>query len=88
MYICTVHVPGTVIGTGDGTEEEEGEEEELTKKRKPWGDTSYFCPVALGEKGVLWPGSEEHAVRFVTISLIEYCGHTCTCNFYRIRELV
>ena len=62
---CTVHVSGTVIGTGDGTEEEEGEEEELTKKRKPWGDTSYFCPVALGEQGVLWPGSEEHALRFV-----------------------
>ena len=51
---------------GDGQEEEEEEESgNLSKKRKPWGDTSYFCPVALSERGVLWPGSEEHALRYM-----------------------
>ena len=50
----------------DGQEEEEEEESgNLSKKRKPWGDTSYFCPVALSERGVLWPGSEEHALRYM-----------------------
>ena len=45
-------------------DDSEGEEEvDRIKKRKPWGDTSYFCPVALKDQGVLWPGSEEHALR-------------------------
>lgn len=41
-------------------EEEESETQMLMKK--PWGDTHHFCPVAL-ESGVLWPGSQENAVR-------------------------
>ena len=28
------------------------------------GDTSYFCPVALKEKHVLWPGNPEVAARY------------------------
>ena len=56
----------------DGEGEEGGEEEELTRKRKPWGDSAYFCPVALSEQGVLWPGSEEHTLRYMT----------CTCTMY------
>ena len=45
------------------TEEVEGENEELNHKRKPWGDTLHFCPVALNENAVLWPGNQETAVR-------------------------
>ena len=33
-------------------------------KRKPWGDCGHYCPVALKEKGVLWPGSHDLAVRY------------------------
>ena len=43
--------------------EEEGDNEELNLKRKPWGDTLHYCPVALNENAVLWPGSQETAVR-------------------------
>lgn len=56
--------------------EEDGEDEEQTgdiaKKLKPWGDSSYFCPVALKHQGVLWPGSEESAVKYR--DKLYYCG--------------
>ncbi|XP_019849767.1 PREDICTED: adenylate kinase 9-like [Amphimedon queenslandica] len=47
-------------------EEEEDEEREAmeAKKRKPWGDSYHFCPVALFESNVLWPGQAEHVVRY------------------------
>ncbi|XP_064400448.1 adenylate kinase 9-like [Halichondria panicea] len=48
---------------GEGDEEVEESEEEMLKK-KPWGDTRHFCPVALAEKGVLWPGSQDYALRY------------------------
>lgn len=34
-------------------------------KRKPWGETFHFCPVALHDNGVLWPGSQDTALRLV-----------------------
>ncbi len=67
QHDCTLHqyqerhwLSPTAGGEG-GEEAEESEEEML--KRKPWGDTRHFCPVALAEKGVLWPGSQDYALR-------------------------
>jgi len=31
---------------------------------KPLGDTSFYCPVSLSEKGVLWPGDPECSAKF------------------------
>lgn len=47
-------------------EEEEDEEKEAmeAKRRKPWGDSYHFCPVALFESNVLWPGQAEHVIRY------------------------
>ena len=44
-------------------DEEAEENEEQMLKRKPWGDTRHFCPVALAERGVLWPGLQDVATR-------------------------
>ena len=56
-----------VVRADAGDDDEEGKEEEesenSSKKRKPWGDSSFYCPVALKEQGVLWPGNEQHALR-------------------------
>ena len=46
----------------EGKAEEEGSEGS-SKKKKPWGDSSFYCPVSLKEQGVLWPGSEQYALR-------------------------
>ncbi len=35
-----------------------------SKKKKPWGDTSYYCPVALKEMYVLWPGSLDTSIKY------------------------
>ncbi|XP_015590519.1 adenylate kinase 9-like [Cephus cinctus] len=49
-------------------EEEEGEEEEnedgtgiqkTNKDNRPFGDTGYFCPVALRRHGILWKGKDD-----------------------------
>ncbi len=60
MYRCLVvliSLPLTADGGEEEEEEGEGEEgEEAQRKRKPWGDSSHYCPVALKEQGVLWPG--------------------------------
>ena len=50
----------------DAEEEgDEGEEnEEASRRRKPWGDSAHFCPVALCEQGVLYPGNEDTAARY------------------------
>ena len=57
----------------DDEEKEEEESENLSKKRKPWGDSSFYCPVALKEQGVLWPGTEEYALRYVCMYIF-YCS--------------
>lgn len=51
-------------GEEEQEEDDEGDEEDTSKKRKPWGVSSYFCPVALKEQGVLWPGNGEHALKY------------------------
>ena len=51
-------------GEGEGEGEGEEEAEQAARRRKPWGDTSHFCPVALQENGVLWPGSQDQAIRY------------------------
>ena len=51
----------------DAEEEEEEEEEESDPNRavkQQLGDTTYYCPVALQEKGVLWPGNPEVAAKY------------------------
>ena len=40
------------------------EEDPNRSLKKTLGDTSYFCPVALKEKHVLWPGNPEIAARY------------------------
>ena len=52
-------------GEGEGEEPEE-EGDEAAMKRKPWGDSAHFCPVALKEHGVLWPGNQDTAARYTT----------------------
>jgi len=32
--------------------------------KKPLGDTSFYCPVTLKEKGVLWPGDPECGAKY------------------------
>ena len=51
---------------GDGEENEEGEEDDelSARRKKQWGHTSYYCPVALKESGVLWPGNQDLATRY------------------------
>ncbi|XP_041351641.1 adenylate kinase 9-like isoform X3 [Gigantopelta aegis] len=55
----------------DAAEEEEeeeaaeAEEEDPNRsKKKPLGDTNHFCPVALTDDGVLFPGNPEIAARY------------------------
>lgn len=33
-------------------------------KKKPLGDLNHFCPVALLEKNVLWPGNPECSAKY------------------------
>ncbi|KAK7500075.1 hypothetical protein BaRGS_00008622, partial [Batillaria attramentaria] len=40
------------------------EEDPNRSKKKPLGDTNHFCPVALKETGVLFPGNPETAARY------------------------
>ena len=44
-------------------DEDEGDELS-SKRRKPWGDTSYYCPVSLKDQGVLWPGNLDICSRY------------------------
>ena len=68
-YECKLFcLPYISIGEGD----EDGEEnEEQALKRKPWGDSGHFCPVALVDKGVLWPGSQDTSAR----CFVDKCLH-------------
>ncbi|XP_043922739.1 adenylate kinase 9 [Protopterus annectens] len=45
-------------------EEEEGKEEEVKSKKRQMGDTKHFCPVALKENYVLFPGNLEYAAKY------------------------
>lgn len=57
----------------------EEEDDNSAHKRKPWGETLHFCPVALKDNGVLWPGSQDTALRLVitTIIMLEYFNYHC-----------
>jgi len=45
-------------------DEEEEEHDDDPNKKKPFGETLHFCPVALKNENVLWPGSQENAVKY------------------------
>ena len=47
----------------EGDEEEEEEEEGGVKKRN-WGETKHYCPVALKEDGILRPGNPENCCKY------------------------
>eukprot|EP00794_Sanderia_malayensis_P000181 gene181-794_t len=52
-------------GLNDDDEEEEDEDDVFSRdKRKPFGDTRHYCPVALKENSVLWPGQAECAAKY------------------------
>eukprot|EP00057_Strongylocentrotus_purpuratus_P026855 XP_011681329.1 PREDICTED: adenylate kinase 9 [Strongylocentrotus purpuratus] len=58
----------------EGDEMEEEEDEEVTKnKKKQFGDTKHFCPVALKEQNVLWPGNPEIAAKYR--EKVYYCSN-------------
>ena len=43
------------------------QQEEVDPNRSPkkqLGDTNFYCPVLLTEKGVLWPGDPECSAKF------------------------
>ena len=49
----------------DVYDEDEDEEDVFNKdKKKPFGDTRHYCPVALKDENVLWPGSPECAAKY------------------------
>ncbi|XP_078504661.1 adenylate kinase 9 isoform X3 [Lissotriton helveticus] len=45
-------------------EEEEEDEDAKLEQKKHFGDTKHFCPVALKDKFVLWPGNSEYAAKY------------------------
>ncbi|XP_077031305.1 adenylate kinase 9 isoform X3 [Agelaius phoeniceus] len=49
---------------GEEGEEEEEDEEKIKQKKRHMGDTKHFCPVSLKENFVLYPGLQEHAVKY------------------------
>ena len=49
----------------DEEEDDEDGDKEDSWQYKPWGDTRHFCPVALKNSGILWPGNNEIAMRYV-----------------------
>ena len=50
----------TDVNEGEG---DIGDDEESSRKIKPWGDTKHYCPVALKELDVLWPGSDDYCLK-------------------------
>ena len=40
------------------------EEDPNRNKKKPLGDTNHYCPVALKETNVLYPGNPEVAAKY------------------------
>ena len=50
---------------GEDEDEIVEEETELQKlSRKPWGVSKHYCPVALKDMEVLWPGNADHALKY------------------------
>ena len=50
---------------GEDEDEVVEEESELQKlSRKPWGVSKHYCPVALKDMEVLWPGNADHALKY------------------------
>ena len=45
-------------------EDAEDDDGVAAKTRKPWGDTSFYCPVALKNQEVLWPGNLDISARY------------------------
>lgn len=65
------------------------DDEDSAHKRKPWGETFHFCPVALNDMGVLWPGNQETALRLVqTIIGMLNCYHYATVHITFISGIV
>eukprot|EP00795_Rhopilema_esculentum_P017699 gene17699-9356_t len=49
----------------DEYDDDQDDEDVFNKeKRKPFGDTKHYCPVALKESTVLWPGSPDCAAKY------------------------
>ena len=45
-------------------DDDEQDEDAALKDRKPWGETRHYCPVALQEQAILWPGNPELACKY------------------------
>ncbi|XP_072178424.1 adenylate kinase 9-like isoform X1 [Diadema setosum] len=59
----------------EGDEMEEEEDEEVAKnKKKQFGDTKHFCPVAFKDNFVLWPGNPEIGAKYR--EKVYYCSTT------------
>lgn len=65
--LLLLHVLVTrLLTVGENTEDEqELDSSDASRQQKPWGYTHHFCPVALRDFGVLWPGNNEIALRYV-----------------------
>ena len=50
----------------DEEDDEDDDEDDIfnTEKKKPFGDTKNYCPVALKDDNVLWPGSPDFAAKY------------------------
>ena len=79
-YLCGRYVSVIVMFLNKESlqtaESDEEDNEALALKRKPWGETHHFCPVALNDKGVLWPGNPETALWLVAL-----------CNYRKHRNI-
>lgn len=47
----------------DDTDVDEATSNTTLKNSKPWGASGQFCPVALRDGNVLWPGNNELLLR-------------------------
>ena len=62
IYYAPFHNLG---GTG---EDEEEDSNQTSQQKKPWGYTRHFCPVALKNDGVFWPGNNEISLRYANLT--------------------
>ena len=55
-----------LVDDDDDEDEEDDEEDDIfnTDKKKPFGDTKNYCPVALNDDNVLWPGLPDVAAKY------------------------
>lgn len=61
MIVMSKHINFSI--DGNYTDDDEGSTEG-SRQHKPWGDAHHFCPVALRNYNVLWPGSNEISLRY------------------------